>query len=320
MPDFGIFRGFNEKLFGDKLVAGQLPTQLGLIGSENFGYLYLLDDYPNAAAAYSLRLLTTAYTGSAIEVRRASDNSTQDIGFVNNELDVTSLESFCSGTNGFVTTWYDQSGNGYDATQTTASQQPQIVSSGSVITQGGKTAVYTTASGGKNLNTGLLTLPVSGDINLDFFAVMNQESSGNSNHLFGLTDNVITTDLRKIFCYAVDSATSISVRLYGGATVYDNTTTGQLLFNTNYQGGGGAFDSRINANSLNITSGGNPPLNIQTSSGFILMSGSSGVSPNLSYSNPNSKGYLQEIVYYLSDQSSNRTGIETNINSFYSIY
>jgi hypothetical protein len=38
MPDFGIMRGFNEKLFGDKLVAGQLPTQLGLIGSSNFGF------------------------------------------------------------------------------------------------------------------------------------------------------------------------------------------------------------------------------------------------------------------------------------------
>ena len=35
MPDFGIMRGFNDKLFGDKLVAGQLPTQLGLIGSFN---------------------------------------------------------------------------------------------------------------------------------------------------------------------------------------------------------------------------------------------------------------------------------------------
>jgi len=34
MPDFGIMRGFNEKLFGDKLYAGQLPTQLGLIGSQ----------------------------------------------------------------------------------------------------------------------------------------------------------------------------------------------------------------------------------------------------------------------------------------------
>ena len=33
MPDFGIFRGFNDKLFGDKLYAGQLPTQLGTIGS-----------------------------------------------------------------------------------------------------------------------------------------------------------------------------------------------------------------------------------------------------------------------------------------------
>jgi len=37
MPDFGIMRGFNDKLFGDKLVAGQLPTQLGLIGSNDFG-------------------------------------------------------------------------------------------------------------------------------------------------------------------------------------------------------------------------------------------------------------------------------------------
>jgi hypothetical protein len=37
MPDFGIMRGFNEKLFGDKLYAGQLPTQLGLIGSSDFG-------------------------------------------------------------------------------------------------------------------------------------------------------------------------------------------------------------------------------------------------------------------------------------------
>ena len=33
MPDFGIMRGFADKLFGDKLYAGQLPTFLGLIGS-----------------------------------------------------------------------------------------------------------------------------------------------------------------------------------------------------------------------------------------------------------------------------------------------
>jgi hypothetical protein len=29
---------------------------------------------------------------------------------------------------------------------------------------------------------------------------------------------------------------------------------------------------------------------------------------------------FQEAVFYVSDQSANRTGIETNINDYYSIY
>jgi hypothetical protein len=43
--------------------------------------------------------------------------------------------------NGFVTTWYDQSGNGRNATQTTAGSQPQILNSGVLQTQGGKPAI-----------------------------------------------------------------------------------------------------------------------------------------------------------------------------------
>ena len=93
----------------------------------------LLDTYSGAAAAYSLRRLRTAYTGDAIRVRRESDNTEQDIGFVGEDLNTSALTTFCSGTNGFVKTWYDQSGNARDATQSTAAQQPQIVSSGSVI-------------------------------------------------------------------------------------------------------------------------------------------------------------------------------------------
>ena len=118
MPDFGIMRGFNEKLFGDKLVAGQLPTQLGLIGSVAIGLL--LDTYPNAAAAYSLRKLRAAYTGNAIKVRRSSDNTEQDIGFSGANLDTTALTTFCGSGNGFVTTWYDQSGNSRNVLQSTA--------------------------------------------------------------------------------------------------------------------------------------------------------------------------------------------------------
>jgi len=100
---------------------------------EPVAFTGLLNDYSGAAAAYSLRLLDNTYTGDAIVVRRASDNTTQSIGFVNNELDTTSLESFCSGTDGFVATWYDQSGSGNDAAQVDAASQPKIVSGGTSL-------------------------------------------------------------------------------------------------------------------------------------------------------------------------------------------
>ena len=106
----------------------------------------LLDLYPSAAAAYSVRKLRAAYTGSAIRVRRSSDNAEQNIGFVAGNLDTTSLTSFCSGTNGFVTTWYDQSGNANNATQSTAFNQPQIVSSGAMITTNGKNSILFNAN------------------------------------------------------------------------------------------------------------------------------------------------------------------------------
>jgi hypothetical protein len=93
----------------------------------------LLDAYPGATFAYSLRLLKSDYSGNAVRVRRASDNTEQDIGFANNELDTASLETFCSGTDGFVTTWYDQSGNAANVANAAASYQPQIVSSGTSL-------------------------------------------------------------------------------------------------------------------------------------------------------------------------------------------
>jgi len=61
MPDFGIFRGFNEKLFGDKLVAGQLPINLGLIGSEN-----AVKTDPDARAFFD-RVIAAGGTLSATE-------------------------------------------------------------------------------------------------------------------------------------------------------------------------------------------------------------------------------------------------------------
>lgn len=99
----------------------------------------ILDNYTGVAVAFSLRKLSSTYTDSLIRVRRSTDNTEQNIGFdAGGNLDTTSLLSFVGSGNGFVTTWYDQSGLGRNAQQTTAAAQPQIVSSGSVITKSGK--------------------------------------------------------------------------------------------------------------------------------------------------------------------------------------
>jgi hypothetical protein len=55
----------------------------------------LLDMYPNAAVAYSLRKLRDGYSGYAIKVRRSFDSEVQDIGFKSSgDLDTTSLNNF----------------------------------------------------------------------------------------------------------------------------------------------------------------------------------------------------------------------------------
>ena len=98
----------------------------------------LLDTYSGAAVGYSLRRLRTAYSGNCIKVRRASDSTELDIGFSNNVLDTSSLATFCSGTDGFVSIWYDQSGNAKPMFNTSASRQPKIVTSGLILLENGK--------------------------------------------------------------------------------------------------------------------------------------------------------------------------------------
>ncbi len=96
----------------------------------------------SAAGAYSLRRLRGAYTGPALRVRRSSDNAEQDIGFDNDgNLNTASLLAFVGSGDGFVTVWYDQSGNARDKTQTAAASQPRIVVSGTVQTMGSRPAI-----------------------------------------------------------------------------------------------------------------------------------------------------------------------------------
>jgi len=101
-----------------------------------------LDALPAQAIVYGVRRLRAGYTGALIRVRRSSDNTEQDIGSIaTGDLDTTALTAFVGAGSGYVTTWYDQSGNARNAVQATQASQPRVVNAGVVDALGGKPSV-----------------------------------------------------------------------------------------------------------------------------------------------------------------------------------
>jgi hypothetical protein len=71
--------------------------------------------------------LSTSYAGQSVRLRRASDSTQQDIGFVGNDFDLAAATTFCNATSCFLAKWYDQSGSLRDLAQATAANQPALV-------------------------------------------------------------------------------------------------------------------------------------------------------------------------------------------------
>ena len=116
----------------------------------------ILDLYSDAVAAYSVRKLSSTYSGPALRVRRdAPPYDEQDIGFVAGELDTASMATFAAGDVLTVSAWYDQSGASNDATQVTPTSQKQIYNGTAVWTLNGKPFMR----GGTEFNTPLTSIP-----------------------------------------------------------------------------------------------------------------------------------------------------------------
>lgn len=77
--------------------------------------------------AFSMRVLVSDYNGAIIRLRRASDNQEQDFGWGDNDIvNIDAVNTWRNGSNVYVHTWYDQSGLGRNAVQTSASRQPRF--------------------------------------------------------------------------------------------------------------------------------------------------------------------------------------------------
>lgn len=143
----------------------------------------LLDLAPGPSVAFSLRKLNSTYSGAAIRVRRSSDNTESDIGFDSfGYFDSAAFSTFLSGSNGFIKKWYDQSGNGNDATQTSTSNQPQLILNAS----GSFAGLQFTGSSSQKLMLGSTVTLTSGISNLN---VIKKISTSNIKEMLGNSTN-----------------------------------------------------------------------------------------------------------------------------------
>jgi len=265
------------------------------IGSGNlmgFKPPLILDTYSaDLYAAYSLRKLRNGYSGDCVRVRRSSDNAEQDFGFVNDVVDMASIITFCGAGNGFVTTWYDQSGLGKDVIQATAGNQPQIITSGAPYLVGGKAYLnFANSHLRKASETGININ------NICSIALVSLDSAGS--YAWGLN-----TSPRY---YAPSIVSSNNWIAYNTANTFNSTlgVGNRGLFTCN--GDLTNFVSRLNGSQYGTTA---------------VFSGNIN---NIGIGTPNaslySTGKYFEFILYSASQSANLTDLETDINDYYAVY
>ena len=276
----------------------------------------LIEQYPGAAAAYSLRALRNN-TGNVVRVRRASDNDEKDFSAAQIESGemVNWVTEGSATADGFVVTWYDQSGNGNDATQATTTSQPQIVDSGSLLDELKFDGVDDVL---------VVSDPLTNAQGLSLFLAANiadgQSRSTIVRH--GQANPESAWDLR----IATDSGNPLGVVRCSTGTVSTSTAEkyitaggsvdnfGELsLYGLNFPNGVGR-SIFVNGSSLSLTS----PFGSDQSSTFNSTEALS-IGAHSATSLPIQMN-ARELIIYDSDQSANRTDIEANINAHYNIY
>lgn len=262
-----------------------------------------IDQYPGASLAVSLRLLNSNYSGPLI---RLKNNSSQEEDFYPNSSNVIALDSqnsgatqtissFCGSGNCDVTIWYDQSGNGRDLADGTSS--PRLIVNGSFYTVNGQPAIYLLGDN-KELDNAF----APDHANLTALVVCSYVNYGR-----GIAATLSTGSSQIYMPYSPGNLNPFQF-WYGisGSIATATFTTDQRLYSLFANGSTATYYSNsASIGSTTATSGisaAGLTLGADNSGGFDL------------------DGYLQEFILYDSSQDSNRSGMEADINTFYTIY
>ncbi len=295
----------------------------------------LLDTYPNAHRAYSVRKLRTDYTGYAMKVRvdassdRVADVAFDDDGFVSASSKVynrddggsegVTLATFVGSDNEVhVHTWYDQSGSPVvNATDTSGSptlaNQPKLYTSNSLVTDvtGSGTPraalLYDSADKLNLTNTGLAfnamavftTFNITTGSNQAPFTLNYQYPSPTRYFFPYLVNDVM------FFYHDNQAATSQDLDEGSG-----DIAVKRRLFS--FLCGSSSQKMVINGNTNTASSPSNSTESLAGSQTYVSIGNNLLIAGLI--------GKMQEFIIYDSDQTSNNAGITSEINTALEVY
>ena len=244
----------------------------------------------------SITVAGTASTCDRIRFTEGNDN----VSFIISDFKVSRIAR-----NGFVETWYDQSGNGNNASQTTAGNQPAIVQNGSITTSNGSPSVFFTGdTRDDELDFTDLTLT-----DATIFTVVNIDSSADQQIIIG--GSALTS-----------TGTMIPIMDNGSSTteVYKNSTVGGAEQGSSQFKNGAqitladrddAFDNLAVDSQILFTM-----VDVDVAEAKVL----DGISRTPQDASAfHLQGKMNELIIYNSDLSSDRGTIESEIANHYNI-
>ena len=214
---------------------------------------------------------------------------------------ISDFEIVSHSSNGFVETWYDQSGNGNNVTQTTSGKQPKIVSSGSLVTVNSKASFKFDGTDDflerETYAQGTLFQPNT------FFSVAKLDANDDENRK--IYDSHLSTARNMLQLNPVGNG---QFAHFAGTVVAtgEDADADRHLFTSLLNGAA----SRLRIDSTQKSTA-NPSTTAMT--GIVI-------GANHDTAQSFWDGDIQEIIVYNSNQTSNFTALEGNINSHYSIF
>ena len=295
----------------------------------------LLDSFPTAELALSLRKLDKDYTGNCITIQK-DNGDTSNVAFSGNYLDTAAVKTFCgtgAGDSCRVRVWFDQSGSARNFRMDTAAQQPLIMINGELTYDNGEVAARFDGSNDYMVipnSTSTFNFVHNGNT-ATIFTVNRYGNVANPNTPYGFIGNCNGNSDQIGFALAYDDRGSLSrndavsyLVPNGGGVDYsafilsnDKITPNQInisytLIDANNATAANRMYVAINGDATFNTNTANVNPSASNATGNLQIGRPPGASPML--------GAIQEIILYDADKSSDRTAIRDNINRFYSIY